>query len=192
MNAIVSILYGDDERYVNLLVEQAKTLSTQADYLVIAADDVPAAHLERLPQQTIIKPAIYRADNPHCQDLVKIHAWALTQYEKVLLVDADCTFASEPDRLFEYEELGYVPGQSAPINAARLIIEPNVETYNLLLRTWREPKYDFHCGRSFQGLLWHLFRDHLNRVRELHAVIGHVGQGKAKFAAEHRRSSTSC
>lgn len=154
-------------KYVDLINYQARTypLGMKADHFVIAGADVPDALLDKLTIPYRVEPLL--PCRAWCQDTLKIHAWKYEEYNRILMLDADCHFR----RPFENTpKFGCLGGIQAPMNAARLIIQPNIDLYKKLVDTYPTVNYDFNCGNGFQGAIYHLFNEFSVRHEPLNDV----------------------
>ncbi|CAM9156698.1 unnamed protein product, partial [Phaeothamnion confervicola] len=64
----------------------------------------------------------------------KIHAWALTEYDRVVVLDEDMLVLENIDDLFSCEGMCAVMEQSELINTALLVVTPNAAEYETLRR----------------------------------------------------------
>lgn len=88
-------------------------------------------------------------------ELLKLHAWTMTEYDRVLQLDADVHFHKNFDELFEYDTtLVWTRGSSAEsgqekMNGGYLVIRPNEEHYNAMVEVIKEG--DFRDGSGWKG-----------------------------------------
>lgn len=161
----MTILYGTDPKFVDLINHQANTFHfselTDVDYFAIVGSDVPQSLLERLEIPYRVEVILPCAS--WCQDTLKIHAWKYLEYDRILILDADCYFR-RPVSLKDTPEFGCLGGEKAPINAARLVIKPDLDIYHQLLEAYPTVNYDFNCGNGFQGAIFHVLAHKAERL----------------------------
>lgn len=63
------------------------------------------------------------------QELAKIQVWRHGEYDKLILLDADCFAVEDPSENFELPELTCKRGSISPLNSAKLALDPSAETY---------------------------------------------------------------
>jgi len=87
-------------------------------------------------------------------ELLKLHAWTLTDYERVLQIDADILFHQNFDELFEYDAtLTWTHGGlggTEPLNGGFLVIRPDLDDYNEMVEIIKEG--DYRSGRGWRGV----------------------------------------
>ena len=113
--AIVTCIFNGNS-YVggaNALAWSAKQTQTQADLICLVTKDVPQQELKHFDKIIVVNP-IYVSQIPECsskfrslygimsgQICTKFQALCLTEYVKILLLDADMLFLKNCDDLFE-------------------------------------------------------------------------------------------
>ena len=65
-------------------------------------------------------------------DFVKLYAFALTQYKKVVLIDSDLLFRENVDELFEMEDGTHCNGSHSPLNVGLVVLQPSLRAFRLL------------------------------------------------------------
>jgi len=87
-------------------------------------------------------------------ELLKLHAWRLFEYDRVLQIDADILFHRNFDELFEYDTtLSWTHGAldgSEPLNGGFLVIRPNQDDYDEMVEIIKEG--DFRGGSGWRGV----------------------------------------
>lgn len=87
----------------------------------------------------------------------KIHAWKLTEYDKVVLLDVDTIMLKNSDELFERPGFTAAPDLFPPdvFNTGVLVLEPSLE---VIIFSLRPDNHDFlqtyQDIRSFRGPSW--------------------------------------
>mmetsp|Transcript_12506 Transcript_12506/g.18671 ORF Transcript_12506/g.18671 Transcript_12506/m.18671 type:complete len:535 (+) Transcript_12506:14-1618(+) len=101
-------------------------------------------------------------------ELLKLHAWTLTEYDRVLQLDTDIMFHQNFDELFEYDTTlvwthGALGGTER-LNGGFLVVRPNLEHYDEMVEIiksgdfrggsgWRGKCCWVYGGRTIQGIL---------------------------------------
>lgn len=99
--------------------------------------------------------------------LTKLHIWKLTDYEKMVFMDADMMAVRPIEDLFERDELSAVPdcGWPSCFNSGLFVFRPSFETYGKLIE-FSQKTGSFDGGD--QGLLNSFFSDwstaNINRI----------------------------
>ncbi|KAL7753503.1 glycogenin glucosyltransferase [Sorochytrium milnesiophthora] len=88
----------------------------------------------------------------------KLHVWRLTQFDKIVFLDADVLVLRNIDELFEYDELSAAPDCGWPniFNSGVFVAQPSIDTFTSLL-AHLESRGSFDGGD--QGLLNQYFSD---------------------------------
>jgi len=86
-------------------------------------------------------------------ELLKLHAWKLTEYDRVLQVDSDIMFHRNFDELFEYDTTlvwthGALGG-SERLNGGFLVVRPNPAHFDEMVEVIKSG--DFRNGRGWRG-----------------------------------------
>ena len=135
-------------------------------------------------------------------DAQKIHFWRLTEYNKVLAVDADVTLNKRFNG-WDIPELSARSGGLAPINTGIMMIKPSDKTVKDLLEVvqsfdpetgWgdydsfkfnkQEWGWDFQGSFTAQGYVFFYFRDRI-RINTF-KTLDHWS-GKKKYQSQYRR-----
>ncbi|CAG5090160.1 Oidioi.mRNA.OKI2018_I69.PAR.g12481.t1.cds [Oikopleura dioica] len=90
--------------------------------------------------------------------LTKLHCWKLTQYNKMVFLDADALVVKNIDDLFQREEISAVAdcGWPSCFNSGVFVFKPSVDTFNELIE-FAKNEGSFDGGD--QGLLNDFFSD---------------------------------
>jgi glycogenin len=140
---------------------------------VMVPDELLASVLAELQLPALLVEEItnpYR-DTASCYRTVftKLRAWGLTQFERIVFLDADVLVVQNIDHLFDVRGFAAAPDAKAPdvFNAGVMVIEPNNEVLLSMESKFASlPSYD----GGDQGFLNSFFRDwfessHHNRLR---------------------------
>ncbi len=140
---------------VEALGRSLKATGTREPMVLMVTPDVPAAARLRLADQGWALRDIQPVKNPtpaHQQlfprfDKVftKLRAWELTDFDKVVLLDADMVVRRPIDDLFERPELAAAPDFMRPdrFNSGLLVLEPGSEKLGRMMETLAaSPTYD--------------------------------------------------
>jgi hypothetical protein len=160
---------------VEALGRSLKATGTQEPMLLMVTPDVPAPARRRLADQGWLLRDIEPVKNPtpaHQQlfprfDKVftKLRAWELTDFDKVVLLDADMVVRRNIDELFERPELAAAPDFLLPhrFNSGLLVLDPSSEKLGrMLTELAASPTYD----GGDQGFLNSFFGDWYSGVSE--------------------------
>eukprot|EP00923_Selenidium_pygospionis_P016042 GHVN01028098.1.p1 GENE.GHVN01028098.1~~GHVN01028098.1.p1 ORF type:complete len:142 (+),score=9.31 GHVN01028098.1:300-725(+) len=97
--------------------------------------------------------------NPHSSDVeawmnsgfTKLTVWNLTQFKKVVYIDADCLVTTNIDELFERPAPAFAPDVFPPdhFNAGVMVLEPDSNVFNKMIeRKSSLPSYDKGVTRT--------------------------------------------
>lgn len=154
-----------------VLVYSLKQTQTKHDIVVLVLDDVTQTvrnRLEYLGAQIInVDQVKYPWDsssarrkgfNKACR-YSKLNLWNLTQYKKVVFLDADTMVVNPIDDLFEYPQFTAAVDIGGVLNTGVFVAEPNTDTYNDIMKTYENaPSYN----RGDQGFLNYYFNQSAN------------------------------
>ncbi|CEP13961.1 hypothetical protein [Parasitella parasitica] len=154
-----------------VLVYSLKQTHTQHDIVVLVLDDVTQtvrSRLEYLGAKIInvdqIKypwnssSARRKGFNKACR-YSKLNLWNLTQYKKVVFLDADTMVVNNIDELFEYPQFTAAVDIGGVLNTGVFVAEPNAETYKDIMETYENaPSYN----KGDQGFLNYYFNKTAN------------------------------
>ncbi|KAI8984011.1 nucleotide-diphospho-sugar transferase [Mycotypha africana] len=149
-----------------VLVYSLNKTNTKHDILVLVLDEVTQRlrdRLEFLGAKTIsIEQVKYPWDsdkarqkgfNKACR-YSKLNLWRLTEYNKVVYLDADTMVANNMDELFEYPQFSATVDIGGVLNTGVFVAEPNMDTYTDLMNTYENaPSYN----KGDQGFLNYYF-----------------------------------
>ena len=176
MNAYIT--YSCSDSYIPGIIAVYKSLrhsGNTKDLVVMVTDDVTDKGKELLKDFDI---KFFDVDKIHYKGggkvlsryrdnawkmFTKLNIWKQTQYEKLVYLDADTLILKNIDDLFEYDELSAVHGGSqmlgySGIEGGILVIKPNEETFDQLIKSLDSDEYDIRM--SDQSFLNDYFTRH--------------------------------
>lgn len=149
----------DDERWYWLTLSACRSLAKHSKHpvVVLATPLVSEEFIEKFERngfEVIVETPIYTKEFWNQYELTKIRAWRRTEYDKVLLVDADSYASENYDALFDFPTLTcqetYLTPEVAhywsPVYANKLVFEPNIKDYNEMIDLILYPDFDLHNG----------------------------------------------
>ncbi|CEI98825.1 hypothetical protein RMCBS344292_12925 [Rhizopus microsporus] len=154
-----------------VLVYSLKKTNTQHDIVVLVLDEVTPIvrqRLEHLGAKIInVNQIKYPWDsssarrkgfNKACR-YSKLNLWSLTQYKKVVFLDADTMVLRPIDDLFDYPQFSAVVDIGGVLNTGVFVAEPNEETFKDIMSTYEDaPSYN----KGDQGFLNYYFNQSVN------------------------------
>ncbi|HEY1067894.1 MAG TPA: hypothetical protein VGE52_17355 [Pirellulales bacterium] len=196
-----------------VLGRSIEAFAPSVSYIVLVVGDFADANLRPLQQTPcrIVRRPLLRAAHGSAYwrgNASKIYAWSLFEFERVLFLDADCWLKSSLDAVFGlHASFICCPGPESPMNAARMLLRPNPETYQDLLGLVNDGRFDadhgwneygefvwpayassprpnqrsdwrFNAAENDQGLFWYYF--HL-----LNDSLTYEGCGELAAVADH-------
>ncbi len=110
--AFVSVLYGDSEQYVRdacVLGWSLRRTDTSCALVLMHTQDVPTKHLNALGKLWSLRlvrridgaETLFMPNSRFRGVFTKLHAWSLTEFERVILLDLDLLILRNIDELFE-------------------------------------------------------------------------------------------
>ncbi|KAG1462734.1 hypothetical protein G6F55_002801 [Rhizopus delemar] len=166
-NAFVTFLCDDVMgEATEVLVYSLKQTNTQHDIVVLVLDEVTPIvrrRLEHLGAKIInVNQVKYpwesasarrKGFNKACR-YSKLNLWNLTQYKKVVFLDADTMVVRSIDDLFDYPQFSAVVDIGGVMNTGVFVAEPNQETFKDIMNTYEDaPSYN----KGDQGFLNYYF-----------------------------------
>ncbi|KAI8094768.1 nucleotide-diphospho-sugar transferase [Thamnidium elegans] len=170
--AFVSFLCDDIMgEATQVLVHSLKKTKTRHDIVVLVLDEVTPLtrtkleylgakiiHVDQIKYPWDSNSARRKGFNKACR-YSKLSLWNLTQYEKVVFLDADTMVINSIDELFEYPQFSAVVDIGGVVNTGVFVAEPNTDTYHAIMRTYETaPSYN----RGDQGFLNYYFNQSVN------------------------------
>ncbi|CAN6922868.1 hypothetical protein Bca4012_088555 [Brassica carinata] len=177
-NAYATMMYmgtpRDYEFYVatRVLIRSLKGHHVNADIVVIASLDVPLNwihNLEELDGAKVVR--VENLENPYKKQtnfdnrfklsLNKLYAWSLSNYDRVVMLDADNLFLKSTDELFQCGSFCAVFINPCIFHTGLFVLQPSMEVFRDMIREL-EVKRDNPDGAD-QGFLVSYFSDLLNQ-----------------------------
>ena len=94
----------------------------------------------------------------------KLNVFNLTQFDKIVYIDADCIVMMNIDEMFDFPAFcGYTLAHTGELEAGVLILEPNNEVFNEILSFLDKENWVHHD----QSLLNWFFREHKDNFNHL-------------------------
>ena len=150
--AYVTVLYGEFLVGVRVLGQSLKESQTERDRIVLCAPDVPDSAKEVLAKDGWVVRSVQHTQS-RIKFFTKLQVWTLTEYSKLIFIDADAIVVSNIDHLFRCGNFCAVFRHSDLFNTGVYVITPSQAVYNDMLNIVEEGR--FH---SDQSLLNYYFR----------------------------------
>lgn len=128
---------------------------TRHPKVVIHTDDVPSEALRRLAEQGWLLREVAPIENPSPSSgmlfdrfasvFTKLRAWQLTEFDKIVLMDADMLVVRNIDDLFERPDFAAAPDFFLPdrFNSGLMVLDPSASTFERMMEALAEyPSYD--------------------------------------------------
>lgn len=158
-------------------------VSDRFEFCIIYVGDTPAPHLLQTAASLNIHVYLMESISPasvheeYKQSFAKLRAWQLTQYRKVILLDADMICHGPVHELFEAPELSApacphsaMVHSSPHLSSAVLVLEPSNHTFKSLVR-----KLDGYSAQGKQiadmDFLHNVYGPTYNRLEPKYLVI---------------------
>ncbi|XP_028554347.1 UDP-glucuronate:xylan alpha-glucuronosyltransferase 1 [Dendrobium catenatum] len=196
--AYATILHSEDEYVCGAIAAaQSIRLTGSTRDLIILVDETISSHYKNGLEAAGWKiKKIRRIRNPKAMkdaynewNYSKFRLWQLTEYNKIIFIDADLLVLRNIDFLFTMPEISATGNNGTLFNSGVMVIEPSNCTFKLLMEHINDIK-SYNGGD--QGYLneiftwWHRIPRHMNFLK--HFWIGDDGEEKAKktslFGAE--------
>ncbi|CAI9769002.1 unnamed protein product [Fraxinus pennsylvanica] len=140
--AYVTVIHSSED-YVCGAIALAQSIiqsNSTRDLVLLADNSVSAKSLEGLRAAGWKIKHIERIRSPHAQreaynewNYSKLRIWQLTEYDKVLFIDADLTITRNIDGFFVYPQLSAVWNSRHIFNSGVMLIEPSACTFETLM-----------------------------------------------------------
>ena len=148
--AYATMLYNDGEGFilgVRVLGLSIKNSGTNRDMVVLCAEGVSEDTKDTLKNDGWIVKSVNSHDHKP-SFMTKLEIWRLTEYRRVVYLDADAIVTQNIDELFRCGAFCAVFRAFDLFNAGVLVLKPSLETYNKLIN-----KIDPHASGDDQHLL---------------------------------------
>jgi len=154
-----------------VLLQSLARFEVDADLVVIASKAVPQKWRRTLNDEGVIVKVVNDIPNPYINKpkfdkrfiftLNKMYAWSLTEYERVVMLDADNLFLRAPDELFQCGEFCAAFINPCIFHTGLFVLKPSNETFKSMLQEIQE-KIPNRDGAD-QGFLTSHYNDLLDR-----------------------------
>ncbi|KAI5070265.1 hypothetical protein GOP47_0014608 [Adiantum capillus-veneris] len=145
-NAYATILYvgtpRDYEYYIaaHVLLRSLAALHVNADLVLIASQDTPARWIKNLVQEGVRVVQVENIPNPYAHQngfnkrfiftLNKLLAWKLTEYERVVMLDADNLVLHNMDELFQCGQFCAAFIDPCIFHTGLFVLQPSLDVFN--------------------------------------------------------------
>ncbi|EFJ14850.1 hypothetical protein SELMODRAFT_180548 [Selaginella moellendorffii] len=176
-NAYATMMYmGTPRDYeffvaIRVMMQSLARHKADADLIVIASTTVPPRWIRTLNKEGVKVVSVTDIPNPYkgmdgfndrfMFTLNKIYAWSLTDYERVVMLDADNMFLHNTDELFQCGEFCACFINPCYFHTGLFVLKPSNETFQDMLEVIKEGREN-NDGAD-QGLLTAYFSDLLER-----------------------------
>ncbi|MED6114265.1 UDP-glucuronate:xylan alpha-glucuronosyltransferase 2, variant 2 [Stylosanthes scabra] len=179
--AYATVLHSSDE-YVCGAIMLAQSLlrtGTKRDLILLLDDSISMAKRRALSASGWKIRIITRIRNPKAEkgtyneyNYSKFRLWQLTDYDKVVFIDADIVVLRNMDVLFHFPQMSATGNDQSIFNSGIMVIEPSNCTFNVLM----ESRYDVvSYNGGDQGFLneifvwWHRLPRRVNYLKNFWA-----------------------
>lgn len=157
------------------LAQSIRRTGSTKDLVLLADDSITSKSLAGLRAAGWKIRHIHRIRSPKAKkgsynewNFSKLRVWQLTQYDKVIFIDADLIVLRNLDEFFVYPQLSAVPNNGVLFNSGIMVIEPSNCVFEDLMS--KSFKLDSYNGGD-QGFLnefftwWHRWPSRLNYLK---------------------------
>ncbi|KAL4307945.1 hypothetical protein HN51_042373 [Arachis hypogaea] len=179
--AYATVLHSSDD-YVCGAIMLAQSLlrtGTKRDLILLLDNSISAAKRRALSASGWKIRIITRIRNPKAEkhsyneyNYSKFRLWQLTDYDKVIFIDADIVVLRNLDVLFHFPQMSATGNDQSIFNSGIMVIEPSNCTFNVLM----ESRYDIvSYNGGDQGFLneifvwWHRLPRRVNYLKNFWA-----------------------
>ena len=134
----------NDEEYwlaARVLMQSIKDTNTVADRVVLTAKGTRTRYIKGFEDDGVVVKPVDNIDSPWTETLQrfafslnKLKIWSLTQYERVIFLDADVIVLQQADFLFRCGKFCAVFFNPINFHTAILIVQPNQTVYDDLIQ----------------------------------------------------------
>ncbi|CAM6036688.1 unnamed protein product [Sphagnum compactum] len=176
-NAYATMLYmgtlRDYEFYIaaRVMLQTLVRFKVDADLVVIASQAVPVRWRRTLNDEGVKVKIVEDIPNPYWTQpkfnkrflytFNKLYVWSMTEYDRVVMLDADNLFLRNPDELFQCGQFCAAFINPCVFHTGLFVLQPSNETFNNMLQEIRERKPN--QDGADQGLLTAYFTDLLDK-----------------------------
>ncbi|MCO5607533.1 hypothetical protein L7F22_061730 [Adiantum nelumboides] len=149
-NAYATILYvgtpRDYEYYIaaRVLLRSLADLHVNADLVLIASQDTPARWIDNFVQEGVRVVKVENIPNPYANQsgfnkrfiftLNKLLAWKLTEYERVVMLDADNLVLHNMDELFQCGQFCAAFIDPCIFHTGLFVLQPSMDVFNDMVK----------------------------------------------------------
>ncbi|CAK9210031.1 unnamed protein product [Sphagnum jensenii] len=163
----------DYEFYVaaRVMLQTLLHFKVDADLVVIASQDVPLKWRKTLKDEGVKVVVVNDIPNPYRDQggfdmrfmftLNKIYAWSLTEYQRVVMLDADNLFLQKTDELFQCGQFCAAFINPCIFHTGLFVLEPSNETFSTMMHDIQMKKEN--KDGADQGFITNHFSDLLDR-----------------------------
>ena len=140
--AYATILHSADV-YVCGAISAAKSIrmaGSTRDLVILVDETISGYHRSGLQAAGWIVKTIQRIRNPKAEkdaynewNYSKFRLWQLTDYDKIIFIDADLLILRNIDILFSMPEISATGNDATLFNSGVMVIEPSNCTFNILM-----------------------------------------------------------
>ena len=165
--AYATVLHSSD-RYLCgaiVLAQSIRRSGSTRDMVLLHDDTVSRPALRALAAAGWIPRKIQRIRNPRAErgsyneyNYSKFRLWQLTEYARVVFVDADILVLRSLDALFRFPQLSAVGNDGSLFNSGIMVIEPSRCTFDALVRGRRTIRSYYGGDQGFLNevfVWWH-------------------------------------
>ena len=157
--AYVALHYGSFFLGIRVLGQSLRAVGTTRDMVALCMDDVPDYQREILISDGWIiksvdplpKWCIGNKDESHINGMhyVKLLAWLLTEYRRIVLIDSDAITLHNIDALFSCGKFCAAYRHSDLFNSGVVVLKPSVEVFKSMCHNIRSTKSYTHGDQGF-------------------------------------------
>ncbi|PWA57428.1 plant glycogenin-like starch initiation protein 5 [Artemisia annua] len=178
--AYVTVLHSSETYVCGAIALAQSILQTNStkDLILLADDSISPKSIRGLKAAGWKIKLIERIRSPHAKkgayneyNYSKLRIWQLTEYDKVIFIDADLIVLKKLDKFFSYPQLSAVGNDKYLFNSGLILIEPSQCMFNGLmekistLRSYNGGDQGF-LNEAFTW--WHRFHSKLNHLKIFH------------------------
>jgi len=158
-------------------IKSLRMTKTQYPILCMVSEEVSEENLDILREagcETILVDKIHSEVSGEDGDrfevgknwltFTKLNVFNMTDYDKIVYIDADCVVLKNIDEMFDFPTLsGYVLAHTGELEAGVLVLQPSEEIFNEILSFINKENWTNHD----QSLLNWFFRNHKDNFHHL-------------------------
>eukprot|EP00759_Apiculatamorpha_spiralis_P008175 PhF_6_TR15096/c0_g1_i2/m.23756 len=144
---------------LRVMMKSFEKAKTDADRIVLVSPDTCDEIQTLLRSDGLEVRTMENIANPYSNKqqrflhvLNKLHAWSMTEYRRVVMLDADILAIKDPDRLFSCGAFCAVYLNAVSFHTALLVVKPDMQKYTAMVRALHSNSYGSYDGAD-QGFL---------------------------------------